>query len=114
MSDKKPEIVKTLAKDIKIDDTVQVPAERAKVVSIEPLNKTLPTMSKGLLKIEVVMTSGINKGNKTSFVSKEDDKLDVVPKLSSWGDYIKGALGTILVLAVVGLCYALFQNVRVI
>ncbi len=112
MSDsKKPEIIKTLAKDLVKDDVIQVPAERAKITKIEPMSKSMPTMAKGILKVEVEMVSGINKGNKTAFVTKEDDKLDKIPQNTNWADYIKGALGATLFLALGSLCIALFTDV---
>lgn len=107
-SEKKPEMIKTLAKDIKPEMVIEVPAERAKVLKIEPLNKSIPTMSKGLYRIEVEMVSGINNGNKTSFVSKEDDKLLVIPNVRSWADFIKGSLSTTLFLCMGVLCYGFF------
>lgn len=110
MSEKKPEIIKTLSKDVKADMVVQVPAERAKVLKVEPLSKSMPTMSKGVLKIDFEMISGINKGNKGSFVTKEDDKLDVVPEVKNLWDRLFTAGIGILIGTFGALCYGMFAQ----
>lgn len=109
-NDTTPEIVKVLAKDVKTDTIIKVPAEQAKVVNIEALSKTMNTATKGLIRVDVVMTTGINKGNKTYFVINGDEKLDTIPENFNLWKCLT-SVGAYAVVAMVGaLCYGLFSD----